>query len=338
MTGSSKTFQPGSKSESPTESYNADSDLVDYILGITFEIWEQGQIEKIHDYYASHVEVFGLDSMTSSATQMVENTHTTLASYPDRLLIADDVITTGTTKQGFSSHRIISPMTNLGDTAFGAGTGKHIQAMNIADCEVNDGVITREWLVRDNLAVVRQLGFDPIDCAKIISGNFDDRQKAWLSSEFTRVSNGEQRHATSTEETNEVLDFAHDVLTNCWVKGDHKALESVYAPYCLLKRAPLGIYSGRDRVLEHYANWRDVFPDASLSIDHVCSQPFDRNSQRVAVRWSVAGFHRNEFSGIPATGKPIYILGVTHWQLVDGRISAEWTVFDELAMLAQTQI
>ena len=133
MTGTSQTIQPGLKSESPTESYNADSDLVDYILGITFEIWEQGQIEKIHDYYASHVEVFGLDSMTSSAAQMVENTHATLASYPDRLLIADDVITTGTTKQGFSSHRIISPMTNLGNTAFGPGTGKHIQAMNIAD-------------------------------------------------------------------------------------------------------------------------------------------------------------------------------------------------------------
>ena len=338
MIDTSNTIQPGEHSESPAESYNADSDLVDYILGITFEIWEQGQIEKIHDYYSSNVEVYGLDSMTCSASDMVENTHATLASYPDRLLIADDVITAGTTKKGFSSHRITGPMTNLGDTAFGPGTGKHIQATNIADCEVNDGLITREWLVRDGLAVIKQLGFDPIDCAKVIAGNFDDRQKAWLSSEFARVSDSKQTRTTSPEETDEALAFAHEVLTNCWVKGDRKELESVYAPYCLLKRAPFSIYSGRDQVLEHYSNWRDVFPGAKLSVDHVCSQPFDQNKQRIAVRWSVAGFHESEFSGMPASGKPIYILGVTHWQLVDGRISAEWTVFDELAMLAQTQI
>jgi hypothetical protein len=36
--------------------------------------------------------------------------------------------------------------------------------------------------------------------------------------------------------------------------------------------------------------------------------------------------------------KPVYILGVTHWLLVDGRIAAEWTVFDELAVLAQTLV
>ena len=38
----------------------------------------------------------------------------------------------------------------------------------------------------------------------------------------------------------------------------------------------------------------------------------------------------------PASGKPLYIVGVTHWQIVHGRIAVETTVFDELSVIAQT--
>ncbi len=327
MTGTLKTTQSDSRLNESAADYNSEHDLVDFILGITFEIWEQGRVDNIYDYYAREVEVYSLDGMTTSAKVMIDKTHSTLTSYPDRLLIADDVITSGTAKQGFSSHRIVSPMTNLGDTAFGPATGHKLQAMNIADCEVNDGLITREWLVRDNLAVIRQLGFDPLECSRTIAKQFDDKQTAWLSSEFARTSNAKPASF-----------LAQDILENCWIKGDNKALESYYAPYCVMKRAPLSIYSGREEVLRHYADLRSAFPDAALSIDHVCSQPFDKNNERVAVRWSIAAYYQGEFAGRSATGKPVYIMGMTHWQMVDGRIAAEWTVFDRLAVLAQTQL
>jgi steroid delta-isomerase-like uncharacterized protein len=250
-------------------------------------------------------------------------------------LIADDVITTGTAKQGFSSHRLVSPMTNAGDTVFGPASGKQILSMNIADCEVNDGLITHEWLVRDNLAVITQLGFDPLECAKSIAKRFDARQVEWLKSEFARTC--ESSEASQTEQAkNPLHKFALDVLSACWLTGDTTKLESAYAPYCVMKRAPLRRFSGRDETLEHYAQWRTALPNASLCVDHVCSQPFDANNQRIAVRWSVAGVHTGDFENAPASGKPVYILGVTHWQLVEGRIAAEYTVFDELSVVAQT--
>jgi len=315
------------------EAYSAESDLVNFILGITFEIWEQRQVEKIYDYYAADVEVYSLEGMTCEAVAMVANTHSTLAVYPDRLLIPDDVITTGTAKKGFSSHRIISPMTNVGDTTFGSATGNKVLAMNIADCEINNGVITREWLVRDNLAVIRQLGFDPVQCARIIADRFDERQIEWLKSEFSRTT---ANNSLTSPITSKAHKFAKDVLTACWITGNNETFESAYAPYCVLQRAPVRKYPGRDQVMEHFASWRKAIPGASLSIDHICNQPYDQNNQRIAVRWSVAGLHQGEFENAPASGKSIYILGVTHWQLVNGRIAGEWTVFDELSVLAQT--
>jgi steroid delta-isomerase-like uncharacterized protein len=268
---------------------------------------------------------------------MVENTHTTLSVFPDRFLLADDVITRGTTKQGFSSHRIVSPMTNLGPSAFGPATDLRVQTMNVADCEVNDGMITNEWLVRDNLALIRQLGFEPAACAGIVAQSFDEQQNAWLASEYSRTINNDTTSSSKTPK-DPAYKFALDVLKSCWQSGDESTLESAYQPYCVLKRAPLQIYSGRDRILKHYADWRQAFPAASLSIDNVCSQSFDQRNQRIAVRWSVAGTHEGEFANTPGSGKQVYILGITHWQVVDGRITHEWTVFDELAVLAQTLV
>ena len=335
MTGTSKPRKNEYHNGAPAADYDVNSDLVDFILGITFEIWEQGQVELIHDYYAESVEVFSLEGMTNSATRMVDNTYKTLETYPDRLLLADDVITKGSTRHGFSSHRLVSPMTNQGESIFGPATGRQIIAMNIADCEINDGLITREWLVRDNLTVTRQLGFDPLICAGVIAEQFDEKQTSWLASEFARTVNYQ---APASTNISNLHSFARDTLSNCWIDGNEKALEAIYAPYCVMHRAPFQKYSGRDALLKHYADWRLAFPKASLSIDHVCSQPFDEHNQRIAVRWSVAANHEGDFANQPATGKPVYILGVTHWQMVDGRIAAEWTVFDELAMLAQTLV
>jgi len=336
MTGHLNTTHTGAYDKHQDRPYCSSSDLVDFILGITFEIWEQRQVEKIHDYYSENVEVYSLEGMTRRAATMVNNTYQTLTAFPDRLLLASDVITRGTTEKGFSSHRIISPMTNLGKTSFAPPTGQRVQTMNIADCEVNDGLITREWLLRDNLAMIRQLGLDPVECAKIIAKRLDKQQRSWLVSEYKRTATGVSSTNFQLDPTDAIHCFAASVLEGCWKSGDNESLISSYAPYCVLHRAPLQVYSGRQHVLEHYNRLRTAFPTANLCIDHISSQPFDRNNQRIAVRWSVAAVHEGEFANTAASGESVYILGVTHWEVVDGRITAEWTVFDELSVIAQT--
>ena len=152
--------------------YSADDDLVDFILGITFEIWEERNIEQIDQYYSDDCLVYGLDGIIRGAAQMIDGTRVMLEAFPDRLLLGDDVIWTGSRGEGYySSHRIRSPMTNQGATMFGPATGRKVKILTIADCVVEEGVITREWLLRDNHALVSQLGHDPIECASIVAGN-----------------------------------------------------------------------------------------------------------------------------------------------------------------------
>jgi predicted ester cyclase len=318
--------------------YGADCSVTDYILGITFEIWEEGQVDKILQYYSEDCPVYGLDGITHGAQQMVEQTHATLKAFPDRLLLGDDVIWTGTVTRGFSSHRVLSPMTNLGDTIFGPATGRSVRVMNMADCEITGGQITREWLVRDNLALVRQLGFDPTEAARSLAAGFDPSLSQWLQQEYARVAGRPSAPGNSAGPNSSADDaeMARRVLTDCWVTGNRRRLEAAYAPYSVLHRAPLRISSGRDELLAHYDAWRTVLPDAKISIDHVCGQPFGRDGRHIAVRWGVAGTQQDAISGCVASGQQLFILGVTHWRVLAGRIISEWTVFDELALMAQS--
>jgi predicted ester cyclase len=318
--------------------YGTDCSVTDYILGITFEIWEEGRVDKILQYYSEDCPVLGLDGITRGAAQMVELTHATLGAFPDRLLIGDDVIWDGSVSRGYSSHRVLSPMTNLGATAFGPATGRSVRVMNIADCEVVDGQITREWLVRDNLALVTQLGFDPMNAARTMADGFEPGLTDWLTREFNRVTEGAADRTTSGSSHGraEGAEFARKVLTDCWISGNARRLQSVYAPYCVLHRAPVRIHSGRTELLNHYSTWRRVLPNARISIDQVCSQPFGEDGRHIAVRWGVAGNQQATFCGCAANGQPLFILGVTHWRVLAGRIISEWTVFDELALMAQS--
>ena len=318
--------------------YGADDGLVDYILGITFEIWEQRQVELINDYYDADIAVYALDGITHGASSVVDGTNAMLAAYPDRLLLVDDVIWSGSREDGYySSHRIISPMTNMGPTLFGPATGKKVRILTIADCVVEDGVITSEWLMRDNHALVVQLGHAPVACARIVADRRGDESNAWMAGEIARLQETgvpEFADALAGSES-AVSDFALQVLANNWVSGLQSVTSAAYAPYAVAHRSPIELYSGRDAVDAHYAGLRGAFDVAGITVDHVAVRPAEEGGSKVAVRWTAAGQHVGEYLGVAATDRPVFLLGETHWRIENGRIAVEWTVFDGLGVLSQ---
>ena len=137
-------------------------DLPGYVLGITHEIWEERGVAAIRRYYAPDVPVRSPASVVVGNEGVVAATLATLAELPDRALLGEDVIWSGDEETGFlSSHRILSVATHAGDGVYGRATGKRLRYRAIADCAVKENVVYDEWLVRDQSAIVRQLGLDP---------------------------------------------------------------------------------------------------------------------------------------------------------------------------------
>ena len=319
--------------------YGPQHDIVDYILGITYEIWEQRGVDLIHQYYSEDCVIWGLDGITRGATAVVDATNATLEAFPDRRLLGENVIWSGSREDGYyTSHRLLSLATNRGDSVFGPATGKPIRMTNIADCVIEDGVITREWLVRDNGVLAEQLGADAGEAAVVMAdrlrGPAGLEYRAWLEDETRRLAAVVPPEPAAGDPADDPQSFAWRVLSACW-RGDRPVFDRCYAPYVYLHRSPQQQYSGRDAVFRYYSGLREMLGEPDFSVDHVAGQPFSTNGMDIAVRWTAAGKHVGRYRDMTPSGKPVFILGATHWRCIDGRIVSEVTVFDELAVLSQ---
>ena len=312
--------------------------LADYILGITHEIWESRQVERIRDYYASDCVVYMPGGVQRGVDIVVRNTYDSLVSYPDRLLIADDVVWSRDGAAHFySSHRITSHMTNLGASPLGPATGRRVRVCTIADCVVEAGVITREWLIRDNWSLVRQLGLDPhVLAAARAATPVSDEYRQWLAAERARVrqASNNGQHSVTRYTHAQAAEFALTNLRNFWIDADDKLLAAQCAPYAVLHdSAPLA--SGYDAIRAHSAMLRRAFKNVALTVDHVCVVPRDSDTTDVAVRWTLDARHVGELWGLAGSGRSVTVLGITHWHLVANRIAAEWSIYDRLDVLTQ---
>jgi len=134
-----------------------------------------------------------------------------------------------------------------------------------------------------------------------------------------------------------VREFAQAMLGNYLTPSGLDKLADVYdfRVSCLYpgKRD----FYGHDEV---GAFWGDLFaamPDAEFRLEHVADIPYLGDAQDIAVRWSLAGHHSGGgLYGAP-TGAPVYILGVSHWRVMNGRIREDVTVWDDVAVRRQIE-
>jgi predicted ester cyclase len=308
------------------------TDFPDYILGITQEIWEHRNLATLHHYYAPDIPVRSPGSIVFGNEGVIGATMATLAEFPDRRLLGEDVIWSGSPEEGMlSSHRILSTATHLGDGVYGKATGKKLRYRIIADCHAIDNQINDEWLIRDQGAVVRQLGWDPkeyaIDLIEREGGPENCVQPFHPSIDqvgpYTGRGNDNAWGAKYADILNRIMG------------ADLGVIPSEY------DRAITGFYPGgkelisTDGVDNFWISLRAAFPSASFTIDHQIGREDPMMSPRSAIRWSLTGKH----DGWGAFGKPsgaeVHVMGISHVEFGPWGIRREYTLFDETSVWKQ---
>jgi predicted ester cyclase len=312
------------------------TDIVDYILRITYRIWEGKQVGLCRDYYSEDCPVYTLAGYTEGAEQVTQNTLKTLSGFPDRTLHADNIIWGGDDQSGYhTSHLICTNMTNLGPSEFGPATGLQAQIQVIAHCIVKNNRIVEEWLVRDNYALAQQLNIDPEQYAITLAQTPLDPSgvfATWLSSEIERVSEVDRERMSYPTDNHEK--FIAAALQNIWnarLLGDCNIL---YAENARLHASARDDYNGVDSIVRFYMAIMGSISDARLSVDYSCSNSM-LEGEHVAMRWTLAGTHSGGALWGAPTNVPLLIIGESHYRLADGKVAEEWLVFDELAVLTQ---
>jgi len=317
-------------------------DIADYIIRITDRIWHERRIDLCRAYYAEDSVIHTLGGDITGAATVEANTRATLVSFPDRTLDGDNVVWSGDEDAGYySSHLITSRMTNLGPSEFGPAIGKRARIRTIADCLCRENLIVEEWLMRDNAALALQLGLDPDAIAKTQAAA-DRERGADLIGALTawREETVRRRAAAAPPPQCPETDphaFAAAVIGGVWNEKNLTLL-----PEAFDFRVGAHLTANRDlygtvEYGEYLSALFAALPDLTASIDHVASVPYLGDARDVAVRWSIAATHSGDGLFGPASGAPLYILGATHWRIINGRVREEWTVFDELAVLRQIE-
>jgi len=306
--------------------------LPDYIIGITKEIWEQRGIATLNHYYSDDI-IFRMASGIAQGNQaVIKGTLATMAEFPDRNLLTEDVIWSGSPEQGMlSSHRLYCTATHTGNGIFGPATGKKVSFRAIADCHAINNQINDEWLCRDQGSICRQLGIEPVQFARNLIASEGGIEQA--SHPFNPA---QDRPGPYLGKDNDDL-WGHkyaDLLKRI-MQADIAVIQQHYDRACDLGY-PGGITGRSWQVAEDFwVGLRASFPSATFTIEHQIGIEGTMLGPRAAIRWSLQGKHDGWGNYGQPSGAEVYIMGFSHADFGPRGIRGEYTVFDETAIWKQ---
>lgn len=302
----------------------------DFILGITREIWEDRGVATLKQYYGTDLVVRSPASVVVGNDGIIDATRETLAEFPDRQLPGEDVIWCD--DDGLmSSHRLLCTATHTGAGRYGAPTGRRLTYRILADCFCAENQVRDEWLVRDQGAIVRQMGFDLMAWTRDLiqrEGGPDACPKP-LTPETDL--DGPYRGHGNDHEMGEAL---AQILTDL-MRADFSIIPERYDRACQVFYPGHVTGHGHQTADRFWLSLRSAFPSATFRIAHRIGRDDPLLPPRAAVRWSLTGGHDGwGLFGAP-TGAPIHIMGITHAEFGPQGLRREWTLIDETAILKQ---
>lgn len=313
-------------------------DIVDYVIKLTHQIWEEKGIGVIYKTYHNNVTMHCGSLNLQGINAVISNTLQTLHAFPDRRLIGGNVVWSGNDKEGFyTSHRINSTATNLGDSSFGSATGKRVNFRTTVDCAVHSNRIYEEWLVRDNLHLVQQLGLDPHEVAKSLAQS-TNASSLQLSYGLSETMNGQLMPAVFKPKSSQfdIGEFILEMYNKIWEWRLFNQLNEYYADHAVVHYICDKDLVGYNQIQGMLVCLFASFPNAKFMIDRVTfNQIDDKDAWDVSVRWRLQGLHEGiGYFGQPSW-KPVEILGINQLRVIEGKVVEEWMTFDGLDVLKQ---
>jgi predicted ester cyclase len=257
-----------------------------------------------------------------------------LAAFPDMRLTIQEVVWSGDEQRGF-----LASVRQVRASALGPAAGPLATCAGIAHFLVRDGLIREVWQEWDELGLAEQLG---LDRSQTLARQAAERGLAGAAPPFgqgeIRRSAGQlpppalpAGHSARRAAAELVLNGLHDI----WNRRLVGRVDEVYA-VDFVWRVGCGQPGGRDDLTAHVLARLAAFPDLSLHVDQlVCQEEPHGAIARLGLAWTLLGTHTGPGVYGSPTGRRVRLSGLSQLHVMDGRITAQWTVGGELALAAQ---
>jgi len=313
--------------------------IVDYIVRITYRIWEDRDVEYILDTYSSFSKVFDDYGLQFGNQKIVDDTHHTTRAFSNIKLIADEVIWAGNDEIGFhTSHRTIIRGTNDGPSNFGPATNKDIDILVIANCVALENRIFLEHVCYNTSSMLLQLGMNLDDMAKKLAATaplgWPRDQKTW--NDLKNAARPEIPIFENLPITGFDIDrFLRITFENLWNKRDYDKLDLNFVENLQFEGPTNRKFNGLKDYQDFLKSLATCFPDLELQVDEIYWMGDEIDGFLSSTRWSASGTHKGSGVYGPPTGSQVQIWGITQNEIQKGRITKEWMLFNELDLMMQ---
>lgn len=303
-----------------------------YIIDITYKIWEESGVGRINDWYAADCPRRSPHGVTNTAADVVRETLETMALFPDGEILAEDVIIGDKPSGFYSSHRVRHTSTHLGDGRYGPATNRRLTSLVMADCLCRDNRIIEEWELSDGSDAARQLGLDPVAFGRALGEKRPDAYSIGNEAMYQRWADP---HGLKIVGNNEIANWIIDTYSAIW---NHKKLNAITERYDRAVRFEGyggNLCYGRANMTKALYSVLASIPDGVFEPHHIIVRQQPARADFAALRWTYCGTHRGHGRYGDPTRSQVAILGISHFELHEGLIVREWMVVDDTAIYAQ---
>ncbi len=129
----------------------------------------------------------------------------------------------------------------------------------------------------------------------------------------------------STQDDNKALvQQFYEVIIN---QKNLAALNQFVSPNAVNHTVPSGLPQGPSQFLSLHLN---AFPDLQATVEDLVA-----DGDKVIARVSIRGTHQGAIRAISPTGKPISVMGINIFRIVNGKMVEHWGLADRLSALHQ---
>jgi predicted ester cyclase len=314
-----------------TEAVNLKADLQQPMLTLETQLREQQAVGRLYDT-ALHNLVLHRDSETLYGREaVVADWLTELHSCGEQQVLESEAFSApapNANAQLVMTHSRISAMHTGASGWLPRSTGKPISYRSQSLYLVAHERIVEQWRFEDQLHIALQLGLAPADLAKRQSPLNGGR---WQLGETASAQGQTGPRIAGLPK----VDHSDDIVSQWVYAFNTHRLDRLGELYC--RDADLSGPGGRELIgradiTKFWLSLQAAIPDGQLLTQKMVR---DTDNGRIGLLWSLSGFHTGPGLTPTPSGQRLRLAGLTQWQLNDGGIAKEWTLFNEIDLLRQ---